>query len=74
MKKKENDNGKVKRKSDKKKKERELKKKKGAIIKEEDELHIFEDLEIRQMEEGQKREELYDKKLELIKSLYYRTK
>ena len=63
---------KVKRKSDKKKEKE--KEEKGKIKKIDDDYNIYEDLEIRELKGEKEREEMYEKKLELIRNLYYRTK
>lgn len=61
----------VKRKSAKNK-EKESKKKDKKL--KEDELNIFEDIDIRELKGEKEREEMYEKKLELIKNLYINTR
>ena len=63
----------VKKKSDKKK-EKDTKKENGKIKKIDDEYNIYGDLEIREIQGDKEREEMYEKKLEMIRNLYYRTK
>ena len=63
---------KVKKKSDKKKEK--SKKENEEINTNDKQLNIFGDLDVRQIAEEKEREEMYEKKLELIRNLYYRTK
>ena len=63
---------KVKKKSDKKKEKSQKENEENKINNKE--LNIFGDLDIRQITEEKEREEMYEKKLELIRNLYYRTK
>ena len=57
-------------------------KKKGKInektkinnIKKDDELSIFSDIDVLQIDEEKKREKMYNRKCELIRKLYYRSK
>ena len=63
---------KVKKKSDKKKEK--SKKENEENNTNDKELNIFGDLDVRQINEEKEREEMYEKKLELIRNLYYRTK
>jgi hypothetical protein len=62
---------KVKKKSDKKKAKDEKNKK---TKKKDEDLNLLGDLDVREVEDDKEREEMYNKKLELIKDLYYKTK
>ena len=63
----------VQKKSDKKK-GKNNEKTKSNNIKKDDELSIFSDIDVLQIDEEKKREKMYNRKCELIRKLYYRSK
>lgn len=63
----------VQKKSDKKK-GKINEKTKSNNIKKDDELSIFSDIDVLQIDEEKKREKMYNRKCELIRKLYYRSK
>lgn len=63
----------VQKKSDKKK-GKINEKTKNNNIKKDDELSIFSDIDVLQIDEEKKREKMYNRKCELIRKLYYRSK
>ena len=63
----------VQKKSDKKK-GKINEKTKNNNIKKDDELSIFSDIDVLQIDEEKKKEKIYNRKCELIRKLYYRSK
>ena len=63
----------VQKKSDKKKK-KDIENTKSKTDLKDDELNIFSDIDVMGITEEKKREKLYNKKCDLIRKLYYRSK